>query len=66
MNTNVFNPANELTLNDVFNGLFDGNRYKFTFEYRGEIIEEEITECLRLAKFIKETDIMSNLTIEQI
>ena len=52
----TFNPNNNLTINDVIEGLQDGKEYKFTYIYFLEEYSEIIGSFSSLAKFIKEFD----------
>ena len=59
----IFNPNNELTINDVIEGVQDGKAYKFTYIYFLEEYREIIGSFSQLAKFIKEFD-FTNIKIE--
>ena len=59
----TFNPNNELTINNVLEGLQDGKAYKFTYVYGLEEYSEIIGSFIQLAKFIKEFD-FTNIKIE--
>lgn len=52
----TFNPNNNLTINDVIEGLQNHKEYKFTYIYFLEEYSEIIGSFSQLAKFIKEFD----------
>ena len=64
----IFNPNNRISLNDMVEGIANGNAYKVVSYSLGDRYTDEISSFNGLAKFIKEIDYnqLTNITIEEL